>query len=1271
MWTGVWDSWIAGPLTDAPTNSDYPSSESHHQTIGSQTDASMRPDYANKSKHFRRWLLSLDATEAGNADSALSLALDGMPMPTGSHTAIRLVGKGSLGASAPPTDFVSARLIDVKASTASGSRGRYAWWVGDESQKARVMQDSYVSTPPANSAEKIYRAQSPASTGTRQIKDMEDITVAQEARLKGLPTQRSLDLVVNATGKEPAKKNFHSATTFSQSVLADVREGGLKRDLSTILEQPILRTNTGPEYMLYEFDDSRFPGDRSHSRVPIQDLAAYYQMYDHEADFANNRREGVRYNSTQKPNAIQLRTPNFSGSETNTVAARNRERILREYTALYKQPVLTKVQFLLAVGAQEITPAERDYIKKRYEKDPSVPTYTRAQSNPNAPLRDEDTHKLRLGLMPMLTFWNPNNVPLVMDAQQRFSFQNPAFVFRMRKISGSNNYDATPSAISVLSPQFHENESNGLGGGSLFSFVIAGSPIVFEPGEVKVISLPANFAGTLKTGGNSVQNFVSADWFHWTENSWDPNRILLLPNSVNTPTTHHNTPHVYDFDLTTRAAHNFAFNSSDKFAYSIAIEDPAAVDAFWGNSKGYKGSGRAVSYHGQIAGRAFDMHMYDPQYWIEWRQAVDYLRHFSLGTRNCAWMDGSTDWAGWKRVVTFNRELVQPGMPGAVDVVPFDNATNAITGADLIARGNAGDAQGLFDFTLSMGCETGTAATGGLGGGRRVASRPFLHSPMGAPQIIDRNDKMGLYNNAWTWQINKINDVEDSVVTAEPGTGRGYYGGGYTSEHGTTQVVQRDIPVLPVISIASLSHAHLGGFSLGYSAITGNNPETDMLWYKTTEVARPKGVDYQRTSAIGNGGLSPHVVQAIGNSYAHPNLPADKAVTTWQFQMSEETSYGGPKQIPFVDHSYLANKALWDEYFFSSISPQPAKVSLYGGTARTAKEVADQFFKLNDPFTSTPLPNRRIKPYTAGLTQTKLDGMFTPEQMGLIGNNVDPAMNGLADKIAAHLMVEGAFNVNSTSVDAWKVFLSSLMGKPVAYLDGGVVPKEAQTQGTTVSAGGLPNAAPIKTADVSEAAKRDQLWKAGRELTDEEINELAVAMVKQVKLRGPFLSLSEFVNRRLDSSNPELALKGALQAALDDPGVSINAEFRTPGRLLDSEFTDDERKLFAFPDAAKGPIAYGSMPYVDQADVLRGFAEQITARGDTFVIRTYGDSIDASGNVAARAWCEAVVQRLPEYVNPADAPHLKQSDPTLSVQSKEFGRKMQIVSFRWLNSDEI
>ena len=45
-------------------------------------------------------------------------------------------------------------------------------------------------------------------------------------------------------------------------------------------------------------------------------------------------------------------------------------------------------------------------------------------------------------------------------------------------------------------------------------------------------------------------------------------------------------------------------------------------------------------------------------------------------------------------------------------------------------------------------------------------------------------------------------------------------------------------------------------------------------------------------------------------------------------------------------------------------------------------------------------------------------------------------------------------------------------------------------------------------------------WNQLRKLTDKEIASLAKCMVAQVKLKGPFLSYSDFVNRRL-SNGPE------------------------------------------------------------------------------------------------------------------------------------------------------
>src|SRR5690606_16823240 len=65
-------------------------------------------------------------------------------------------------------------------------------------------------------------------------------------------------------------------------------------------------------------------------------------------------------------------------------------------------------------------------------------------------------------------------------------------------------------------------------------------------------------------------------------------------------------------------------------------------------------------------------------------------------------------------------------------------------------------------------------------------------------------------------------------------------------------------------------------------------------------------------------------------------------------------------------------------------------------------------------------------------------------------------------------------------------------------------------------------------------------WSGMRALTDDEIARLAAAIVAEVRNRGPFLSLSDFVNRRL--ANDETGRMGPLQAAIEAAG--INSAFR-------------------------------------------------------------------------------------------------------------------------------
>jgi hypothetical protein len=90
---------------------------------------------------------------------------------------------------------------------------------------------------------------------------------------------------------------------------------------------------------------------------------------------------------------------------------------------------------------------------------------------------------------------------------------------------------------------------------------------------------------------------------------------------------------------------------------------------------------------------------------------------------------------------------------------------------------------------------------------------------------------------------------------------------------------------------------------------------------------------------------------------------------------------------------------------------------------------------------------------------------------------------------------------------------------------------------------------------------------------------------------------------------------------------------------------------------------------VKQGDLLTTLGPLVNVRGDTFVIRGYGEARDPSGkSVLARSWCEAVVQRVPDFVDPSDEAHVTAPKSKMNLN---FGRRFNIVSFRYLDPKEI
>jgi hypothetical protein len=151
-----------------------------------------------------------------------------------------------------------------------------------------------------------------------------------------------------------------------------------------------------------------------------------------------------------------------------------------------------------------------------------------------------------------------------------------------------------------------------------------------------------------------------------------------------------------------------------------------------------------------------------------------------------------------------------------------------------------------------------------------------------------------------------------------------------------------------------------------------------------------------------------------------------------------------------------------------------------------------------------------------------------------------------------------------------------------------------------------------------------------------------------------------------------------LEAAIDKAEINEKQNAVWPDTFLNqvpitaTDVSDPNLYNYKTPEAATGNPAAGAPGWVSQGDLLRILEPAATVRGDTFVIRTYGEAQDSSGKVTARAYAEAVVQRMPEYVDPADRPSLNVlADPAAAQANRTFGRRFNVASFRWLSQNEI
>lgn len=374
------------------------------------------------------------------------------------------------------------------------------------------------------------------------------------------------------------------------------------------------------------------------------------------------------------------------------------------------------------------------------------------------------------------------------------------------------------------------------------------------------------------------------------------------------------------------------------------------------------------------------------------------------------------------------------------------------------------------------------------------------------------------------------------------------------------------------------------------------------------------------------GNLNP--AYAIGNSLADPRIELNQTSVDWEQRVGTPPHDADKYTFLGVHHdlSYKLNDALWDDYFFSAREEDGTKDA------------------------TAPV---RLAEYTEA------------------GQGVSYGFR----TSARSLMIDGPFNINSTSVAAWKALLSSFeQSKVIRQDETEDAPLDHSSAFTRID---HPYEGPVDVP--GGAIDKKESYLGYRSLRQNEIQQLAEKIVEEVKLRGPFSSVAEFVNRMPNKDAPEdrppeeslnaFRLCGALSAAIEKAG--INSGFEADPSL---ETTPSDLPLID-PEAEQGWRAENLPGWLSQADILSRVGNVLTARSDSFTIYAYGESINPVNGEVYSKQCKMVVQRIPSYVDSAGNVAETPLDSVLATslglaplnsENETFGRRFVVVSFEWV-----
>jgi len=1055
--------------------------------------------------------------------------------PPAGDTEVELVGEGTLGVG------VDQAVIAPRVRIEGSDEGHYAWWVGDLGVKANVALGG-----------NVQEVSGPLVARERGLELLDPpLEIPREQREK-LGSLRTVALV---EGAEDFGGKFHDLTVDSLGVLADPRDGGLKKDLTAFL------TGDGSEAPLEEGDDpglvdsDRLVGPANQQLAdlaeldwdasPFRDTAPRFGLLRRWAEIAlgtSKVMEAVPPKSEPNPRTPQL--ADFASANLNPAS-------IAELDSPSLVPVLVEGSIYSGPSYHNTRPGSRYAFQ------------------------------LRLHVWPRFALWNPYSEPVDLEATMVMVQVNGRKETRMRGPRMFRNGDGSwrSSGLTVT--------SRGL-------WVFGGRSTEFRD--------DSNFMNT--TGFNDP--YTGSLYFSVPATRFEPGECLVFSAADAAEYDSNNfANNLLSADVRPDPSRSFSF-SDEEIDGGINFRP----DLYW----------EVPPDRGELAwltriGLSWDLV----------NQSDDFrMMHKSL--------DGSTDvdFEAFDNLpqISFVSSNIQYGAGWEPRIAWADNRPMRMEQTDRMdprptltpdVRTRQGIRLRWFQETRSNELNSGalintphfdSALLANWNPRAAYAMRTPWENIGGPLPTGDRIPDDGVTGGPWFFGA-YTRDLFDPAVSFDnsgPVLRRGRYHGNPfgppIEDPDPHAAFGPPMPAASIYSLASFQHAKISEFGWHPSLAIGNSIVDPRCGPMRTVP------EFSASGGNDRGGWNPAMIGWSNDTQR------SKGTDDWAAHGRAIMQDYANSDALVYDLSYEVNHALWDRYFLSS------------GDPGQKKKVAD------DPGAER-LPNglMRVHPFHGG--------------------RADADDLGDYHRAAAHLMLDGAFNVNSTSIEAWTAILSATRDPATGRTR---FPRFVETHGDDWDGRGF---------------DREAVWTGGRSLSDAEVRRLAEAVVEEVKIRGPFLGMADFVNRRL--TDDESGMAGALQAAIDNSGINEEITDEWPvdrsRDLSDYEHPDNIDDATLLEQTLKADCkAWGAPGYLTQGDLLQVLGPALAARSDSFVVRAYGDAVDAAGRVQARAWCEAVVQRQPEPVRP-DASGL--NPLPAGTGRTDFGRRFVVRRFRWLQAGEI